>query len=132
VAPVPGSASPEVVLLVAHGSRNPAAAAEHAGLCAAVARLTGVDVRPAFLEIDRPTVAEAVDRAAEGGGRRIRMVPYFLHAGNHVQRDLPALAEDARGRHPAVVVELDEHLGADPDLVELVARRVLDARPAAS
>src|SRR5690606_5021679 len=46
-----------VVLLVAHGSRNPRAAPEHEELCARVARqaseLAGepVEVRPAYLEI---------------------------------------------------------------------------------
>jgi sirohydrochlorin ferrochelatase len=130
VAPVPGPSS-SVVLLIAHGSRSPATAAEHAELCADVAARTGADVRPAFLEIDRPTIAEAIDVAAGEGTKRIRLLPYFLHPGNHVLRDLPELVAQARERHPGVEVELDEHVGADPELVSLVARRVAEPRPAA-
>jgi sirohydrochlorin ferrochelatase len=130
VAPVPGSSSSSVVLLIAHGSRNPATAAEHVELCATVAARTGADVRPAFLEIDRPAIAEAIDGAADEGAERIRLLPYFLHPGNHVLRDLPELVAHARERHPEVVVELDEHVGADPELVSLVARRVDRPHPA--
>lgn len=114
----------EVVLLIAHGSRNPAAAGDHGGLCAEVTDRTWADVRPAFLEIDRPTIPEAIDRAVADGAGRVRLLPYFLHPGSHVLRDLPLMATEATGRHPGVEVVLESHIGAEPDLVDLVAQRV--------
>lgn len=117
----------EVVLLIAHGSRNPAGAARHHELCRAVAERSGAHVRPAFLEIDEPSVGDAIDRAVADGARRVVLLPHFLHPGNHVAVDLPALAGTGRGRHPGVVVEVEEHIGADPGLVDLVARRVRTA-----
>jgi len=120
-----------VVLLVAHGSRNPRAAPEHEELCARVARqaseLAGepVEVRPAYLEITEPSVPAAIDEAVAGGAATVVVVPHFLGSGNHVLEDLPALVAGARSRHPGVDVQLREHLGADPGLVDLLARRVL-------
>lgn len=112
-------------LLVAHGSRNPAAADAHTALCAAVAELAGAPVRPAYLEITEPSIPDAVDRAVADGATRVRIVPHFLGPGNHVLVDIPAIVATARERHPTVRIELVEHLGADPALVELLAARVL-------
>lgn len=124
----PGST--ESVLLIAHGSRNPAAAVDHERLCEQVARSAGVAVRPAYLELSEPSVPDAVAAVVAEGATRVRLVPLFLHTGNHVQRDLPALAEAARAAHPGVEIALDEHVGADPGLVTLVAARLAPATAA--
>lgn len=114
-------------VLIAHGSRNPAAAADHAELTARIAAAAGTPVTPAYLELAEPSVGDAVDAAIAAGATTVRLVPLFLHVGNHVLRDLPAIAEAARDRHPDVTVVLEEHVGADPALVELVARRIVAA-----
>ena len=120
-----------VTLLVAHGSRNPLAIEAHESLCAAVAQQAEVDgggpvaVRAAYLEINRPSIAEAIDSAVEDGATSMRIVPHFLAPGNHVTVDIPAIVELARLRHPAVSIELTEHSGADPALVDVLAARVL-------
>ena len=129
--PTPGA--PRVVLLVAHGSRNPLAAAEHTRLCAAVqedlrTQAPGeaeIQVRPAYLEIAAPSIQDAVDGAVADGAVSIRLLPHFLNSGNHVMVDLPAQVDQARTRHPDVGIELVEHLGADPGLVRLLTTRAL-------
>jgi sirohydrochlorin ferrochelatase len=131
-----------VVLLVAHGSRNPDAAAAHEQLCdevqaqvdaartragdgaAARAAARAAIVRPAYLEITAPSIPDAIDAAVAGGATEVRLLPHFLSPGNHVQVDLPALVAAARTRHPDTPIELAEHLGADPGLVALLATRV--------
>jgi sirohydrochlorin ferrochelatase len=119
------------VLLVAHGSRNPAAAVEHERLCAAVqaasddGSATAPVVRPAYLEITEPSIPAAIDAAVAEGATSVRLLPHFLSPGNHVLVDLPAIASDAAARHPHTSIELAEHLGADPGLVALLATRVL-------
>lgn len=120
----------EVVLLIAHGSRNPAAAPDHVALCRAVGERSGREVRPAFLELAEPSIPDAVDAAVADGATRVRLVPFFLHVGNHVLRDLPAIAADAEQRHPGATVVLERHTGVDPRLVDLVADQVLSPRPA--
>ena len=139
------AAATTVVLLVAHGSRNPAASVEHERLCAAVqqqldreqlgvvqpgpgnAEVPAPRVRPAYLEITQPDIATAVDSAVADGATSVRLLPHFLAPGNHVAVDLPRIADEARSRHPGVHIELLEHLGADPALVGLLARRAARA-----
>lgn len=131
VAPNPRGTGPRVVLLVAHGSRNPAAAIEHARLCervqAATADGTGSTtlVRPAYLELTEPSIPDAIDAAVEQGATSIRLLPHFLGPGNHVLVDLPRITAEAVARHPDTPIELAEHLGADDGLVDLLARRAL-------
>jgi sirohydrochlorin cobaltochelatase len=118
-------------VLIAHGSRNERTALDHAELCVRVADRSGAEVRPAFLELSEPSIPDAVDAAVAGGATRVRLVPFFLHVGNHVQRDLPAIAAAARERHPGVDVVLEPHVGSDPALVDLVAARVTGDAPTA-
>src|SRR5690606_4191745 len=116
-----------VTLLVAHGSRNPRAAEEHARLCAEVSsRAGGVEVRPAYLEITEPSIPDAIDAAVADGATVVRLLPHFLGSGNHVLVDLPAIADTARQRHPQVRIDLLEHLGADPRLAQLLAEKAAD------
>jgi sirohydrochlorin cobaltochelatase len=114
----------DTVLLIAHGSRNPAAQADHRRLCDRVGAAAGVAVRPAYLELAEPGIAAAIDAAVADGAVRVRLVPVFLHSGNHVARDIPEAVATARAAHPGVVIELDEHVGADPALVDLIAARI--------
>jgi sirohydrochlorin cobaltochelatase len=118
-----------VVLLIAHGSRNPRAAQEHAVLCEAVQQRCAesgfpVPVRPAYLELATPSIPDEIDRAVLDGATVVRLLPHFLSSGNHVMVDLPEIAAAARERHPEVTIDLAAHLGSDPGMVDLVASRV--------
>ncbi|HRW42560.1 MAG TPA: CbiX/SirB N-terminal domain-containing protein, partial [Microthrixaceae bacterium] len=110
-----------VTLLVAHGSRNARATADHTALCNAVADESGRTVRPAFLEISEPSIGDAVDAAVRDGARVVTVVPLFVHAGNHVEVDIPGIVDAARLRHSDVDIDLRPHLGATPDFVRMVA-----------
>ncbi|MFN7968156.1 MAG: CbiX/SirB N-terminal domain-containing protein [Acidimicrobiales bacterium] len=113
-----------VTLLVAHGSRNARATADHTALCNAVADESGRTVRPAFLEISEPSIGDAVDAAVRDGARVVIVVPLFVHAGNHVEVDIPGIVATARLRHPDVDIDLRAHLGATPDFVRMVAAQL--------
>ena len=113
------------VILIAHGSRNPAAQADHQLLCDRVAARSGTTVAAAYLELAEPSIPDAIDAAVADGATRVRLVPLFLHTGNHVARDIPELVDAARLRHPEVELDLETHVGADPRLVDLVADRIV-------
>jgi len=111
-------------IVVAHGSRAGGTAADHEALCRDLAARAAGDVgavHPAFLEISHPSVPEAIDDAVAGGARDIVVIPYFLHAGNHTQRDIPQLIDEARARHPGVSMELTGHLGPRERMVDILA-----------
>lgn len=116
--------SPALVL-VCHGSRDPAATSCAAEITAALRqRLPGTEVRLGFVDIRRPTVTEAVtDALGEVAGAVV--VPAFLAAGFHVRVDLPAQLAAAGTTGPPV--RLAAALGADPALVAVAAERLAAA-----
>jgi sirohydrochlorin ferrochelatase len=57
------------------------------------------------------------------------MVPYFLSAGVHLERDLTSARDDLARRHPDVKFHLGAPLGPHPLLDELVARRIREMDP---
>ena len=117
----------KTLILLAHGSRHPAAADEVAALATRVAAATKSNVEHAFLEICRPTLAEAIAQVIENGTRVVNVLPLFVNTGNHVARDLPQLVAEARRQHPNVQINLLDHVGAHPGyaaLVETIAGEV--------
>ena len=109
------------LILLAHGSRSLLMEQEVVDLARALNdEAAKRRVTHAFLDVLRPTLPEAVDRAAAGGAKQIDILPLFLHAGDHVQQDIPRMMDDARRRHPAVNIRLLRHLGAHPEIRLLV------------
>jgi len=121
----------EAVLLVAHGSRVPESNAEIETLAGRLAAHAGAGatVSHAFLELARPSIAEAIDALAGDGARRIVVIPYFLSAGRHVVDDIPAIVADARRRHPQVELVMTTHFGARDEVPALLAAMAAGGDP---
>lgn len=126
-----GSAAPAddtLLVLVAHGSRNPEWGRPLEELTAAIAgRLGTRNVRLAYSQFASPTIEEAVAEAEAAGIRRVRIVPLFMTANGHVERDIRPVVEAVRRAHETLEVELLPPVGELPSfrilLVEL-AREV--------
>ena len=73
------------------------------------------------LRLFEPSIGDAIDEAAAAGAAHVMVVPLFVHVGNHVERDIPAIVAEARTRHPHVEVVLAAHIGAAPGFAELIA-----------
>jgi sirohydrochlorin ferrochelatase len=122
------------VVLLGHGSREPAARQYFLDLAEAVAEPSGSEiVEPAFLELCGPSFAETMATCAAHGAERVVVVPVFLHPGRHVVRDVPRLVDEARAAYPRMEVLLAASLGDHPELRPLVTdlvRRALAASTA--
>jgi len=124
---------PAAVVLVGRGSTDPDANADlykAARLLADHRAIAGDDtldeVHPAFVSLSRPSVAEALDRAAALGSTRVAVVPYFLFTGILVDR----IADEARewaDAHPGVTVSIGEEIGPDAGIAQLVLERFEEA-----
>ncbi len=77
----------------------------------------------AYLEPARPRLEEVVRQAAAAGVSKLTVVPYFLAAGLHVTRDIPALVDAVRQQFPHLRIELSECLEGHPGLRTAVLAR---------
>lgn len=114
------------LLLLAHGSRDPAWRAPFERLRSRLTETLGEDrVALAYLEMVGPSLDDELDRAAGDGVRRVRVLPLFLAAGAHVRRDVPERVAAFRARHPDTEVEVLPQVGEDERMVgqmEMLAR----------
>lgn len=116
------------IILFGHGARNAEWAEPFHRIRAAIlARNPGLPVELGFLELMRPTFAEAVADLAKRAVTEIVVVPVFMAAGSHVKKDLPLMAADAMERHPGLAIELAAPVGDVPEVIEAMATHALDA-----
>ncbi|MSQ29011.1 MAG: hypothetical protein EXR68_00760 [Dehalococcoidia bacterium] len=117
---------PDAILLIGHGSSEPdAARAMERVIVEITERGATPIIEPAFVQLAAPTVPEGIARCVARGARRIAAVPYFLHVGKHVLRDLPALLRQGAEEHPGVSVCLAEPIGSHPGLTQIALDRAL-------
>jgi sirohydrochlorin ferrochelatase len=112
------------LLLIAHGSRHPQANADLHHLAEALSQRGWPIVEPSFLDLASPDIEEGGQRCVTRGAQQVILVPYFLSAGVHVQRDLEAAREWLTQRFPEVTFALADPLGRHPLLVEVVLERI--------
>lgn len=117
------------LLVMVHGSPRPIANNDMFAVVDVI-RERGVYpiVEVGFMEINEPSIPEAIERCVAQGAERVLAVPYFLHTGNHVTDDLPTLLEEAQARYPQVEFLMGDYLGHDPLLADVVAERAAAVR----
>ena len=103
------------LVLFAHGARAASWAAPFERLRdLTAARVPGVPVSLAFLELMEPRLPAEVARLAAAGIDEVTVVPVFLGQGGHLLRDLPLLVDQLRIDHPGVAVNVVGAVGEDP------------------
>jgi sirohydrochlorin ferrochelatase len=116
------------LLLIAHGSGRAEANEDLFYLVDAMRRRGPYPiVEASFLELAEPTGEQGGTRCVEQGAERVIILPYFLSAGIHVQRDLTRICRQLAERFPQVEFRLAEPLGRHPLLLEVVADRARQA-----
>jgi len=122
------ASSPEArtaVLLIAHGSRQQSANDDLQDL---VTRLAHSGSHPivegCFLELAPPDIPSGARKCVSRGATRVLLVPYFLSAGVHLERDLTRAREELSRSHPHVEFRLGAPLGPHPLLDQLVLMRI--------
>ncbi len=117
------------LLVLVHGSPRPVANNDMYAVVNVV-RQQGqfAIVEVGFIDCNLPTIPQAIEVCVAAGAERVIAVPYFLHTGNHVINDLPAMLEAAQARHPGIEFLMGDILGNDALLAEVIHERITDAR----
>ena len=116
------------LLLIAHGSRHESANADTRRLAAELAQRCHDQIAiAAFLELAQPDIDAAAAECVASGATRVLLLPHFLSAGTHVQRDLSAARQRLAQGYPKVEFKLAEPIGAHPLLLEALIQRAAEA-----
>ncbi|MET9963620.1 sirohydrochlorin chelatase [Streptomyces sp. NPDC006326] len=117
-----------VLLVIAHGSRDPRhAATVHALTRRARALRPGLRVETAFLDFNAPRVDQVLSALYAEGVRDVVALPLLLTRAFHAKADIPAVLSQATTRLPGLSVRLAEVLGPSPLLTQALERRLREA-----
>lgn len=120
----PGAPRP-VLLVVAHGSRDPRHAATVRALVRRVRALRpGLRVETGFLDFNAPTVSGVLERLDAEGVRDVVALPLLLTRAFHAKSDIPAVLRAAPARLRVTQAPV---LGPSPLLVSALERRLYEA-----
>ena len=115
--------SPQIpgVILMGHGSREPATEAEIRELCATLAA-QAPDTRFAHAFLNQePKLEAAAATLVAAGCTHIRVLPLLVFIGRHMIDDVPAALERVRALHAGVEFALDPYLFRQPGFAGLLA-----------
>lgn len=120
------------LLIVAHGTRDPAGVQEAMAMLHQVrASAPDVAVECGFLELASPGIGAALDALVASGARDVVVFPCMLFAAGHTKCDIPAEIGRLQLRHRDVALRYARHFGIDADLLALLEQRLDDAVPEA-
>lgn len=109
------------VIILGHGSRSADANKSIQRTAVAVKKRGGFEiVEQAFLQHTLPALMETIEACARKNAERIVIVPFFMQPGAHVTRDIPALIEQARKKHPGIEILVTDFAGSHPLMAEIV------------
>jgi precorrin-8X/cobalt-precorrin-8 methylmutase len=77
-----------------------------------------------FLELDKPNIQEGIRQAIAAKPQSLLVVPYFLHRGAHIKRDVIEDLNAALDRYNFKNAYMARHLGIDEKLVNIIVERV--------
>lgn len=117
----------DTILLVGHGSRDPAGNDEIEEFARRWrARQPHWTIEVCFIEFAEVLVDGGLARAARGA-RRVIVVPLILNAAGHVKMEIPEHIEAARMRYPQTEFIYVPHLGACDPILAVLKRRLTHA-----
>jgi sirohydrochlorin cobaltochelatase len=119
--------SKDALLLIGHGSRDSLATAEYKQFADGLAERLQLPVYPCFLEFADPPIAEGVRLCVEAGAKRIVALPLFLGPAGHQKNDVPTIINWAKGEWPDIQISYGTPLGAQPQVINVLARRAQQA-----
>jgi sirohydrochlorin cobaltochelatase len=115
------------VVLLGHGSRDPAGALEFLAVADAVqGALPALRVEAGVLEFAgpvAPSIPDAIARSLAAGAHRVLALPVLLHFGGHATADMPDQVVAARARHPGAEIRLAQPLSGHPSLLDILHDR---------
>ncbi|MEV0405612.1 sirohydrochlorin chelatase [Actinoallomurus sp. NPDC050550] len=114
------------LVAVAHGSRDPRAAATIEELLDLVRRSSGVRVVTSYLDHAPPAPGQALGGLVGEGADEAVVLPLLLTAAYHSKTDIPGALRDVRSAHPRLTLHYGTTLGPHPLMTKALERRLAE------
>jgi precorrin-8X/cobalt-precorrin-8 methylmutase len=118
---------PVGLVIAGHGSADKEALKEFSSLIRMIETAHAGIVESGYLEFERPTIQEAIDRAVAKGAASLVVLPAMLSAARHVKQDIPNEINAAKKRYPHVAFTYGKTLDCHPKTVLLCRERIHQA-----
>jgi len=121
-----GVSKKTAVVIVDHGSRRAEANALLHNVVDSFQTKSQMEiVEPAHMEIQKPSISDALRACVDQGARHIVVSPFFLSPGRHSQQDIPNLIEEAIMRFELdISYTIAEPIGKDPLIIDILQQQV--------
>lgn len=122
-------AGKQAVIIMGHGSKRPAAAKAMNMVARQLKKKWHYPIiEVCHMENAQPDFPTALVRCIRHGAKAITVIPYFLHNGVHINKDIPMLVEQETRKYPGIKVTIGSCLGFDECIVSLVRKRIMEAQ----
>ena len=104
----------EALIIVAHGSKVKSSNDEIVEIVSKIrnsVNTSDLKVFHAFLELTEPSIFMAINKALSENCTKIKIFPYFLAAGKHVQEDIPCELKKFKKQYPDIEFTILPHIG---------------------
>ncbi|HVT05725.1 MAG TPA: CbiX/SirB N-terminal domain-containing protein [Thermoanaerobaculia bacterium] len=117
------------LLVMAHGSPRPEANADIERVASEIRAASEFDfVQVGYLDVNQPDLPSAIRLCADAGAKELIALPYFLHTGKHLLRDLPDILDGASSEYPSLHILMSDYLGSSSILATILVDRIAGAR----
>ncbi len=89
--------------------------------------LPGRQVYGAFLELAKPSIPEAIERAIQEGASEVFILPMMFFPGRHVKQDIPRFIQEAKAKHPHADFHFASPVADHPLMIELMKEKANSA-----
>ncbi|GAA4629019.1 sirohydrochlorin chelatase [Actinoallomurus vinaceus] len=114
------------LVVVAHGSRDPRAAATIEELLDLVRRSSGVRVVTSYLDHAPPAPGQALGGLVGEGADEAVVLPLLLTAAYHSKTDIPGALSEVHSAHPRLTLHYGATLGPHPLMTRALERRLAE------
>ena len=84
----------------------------------------GIKIKYAFLEIQNPTLEEAVEEYIKEGETEIIILLNFLNAGRHTDKDIPNKVKDIKEKYKQIKIKITKSLSQVEGYISLLKEAI--------
>ncbi len=110
----------KAILLVSHGSSSKKTKDEIIFLVNKLQkRWKKGSISYAFLELEKPSIPEAIEDCVHQGASELKILLNFLNSGRHVDTDIPQIILKAKEQYPHITFQVTQPVGQHQGIIDL-------------